>query len=70
MTGEAGKVMVSLTNARRIMKEEAASVSTEILTKAALTTDAFLSIRQNVSPLLDKMNQKADAVMECEEQKV
>jgi MarR family transcriptional regulator, organic hydroperoxide resistance regulator len=59
------KVMATLTGAGRAMKKEAASVPMELFCRSGLTLEEFLSIKQNVSKLLEKMNTAADAEGQC-----
>lgn len=62
------KVMVSLTDSGSAMKMEAVSVPMELFCRSGLTLEEFLSIKQNVGKLLDKMNATADSAVECKDQ--
>lgn len=61
------KVMITLTDSGRAMKKDAVSVPTELFCRSGLTLEEFLSIKQNVGKLLERMNEEADSSGHCKD---
>ena len=59
------KVMITLTDAGRAIKQDAVSVPMELFGRSGLTLEEFLSIKQNVGKLLDRMNEDAASAEHC-----
>ncbi len=59
------KVMITLTDAGRAIKQDAVSVPMELFCRSGLTLEEFLSIKQNVGKLLDRMNEDAASAEHC-----
>jgi MarR family transcriptional regulator, organic hydroperoxide resistance regulator len=55
------KVMVSLTETGKAMKRDAIRVPLELFCRSGLTLEEFLSIKQNVGKLLDRMKEAAES---------
>lgn len=55
------KVMISLTETGKAMKRDAIRVPLELFCRSGLTLEEFLSIKQNVGKLLDRMKEAAES---------
>jgi len=67
LTSDERKVMVTLTEMGNDMKQQAVSVPLELFCRSGLSFEEFLSIKQNVGKLLDRMNAEADKSNNCED---